>query len=79
MRRLPDVIGKIMEVIPESERELLLTLKSRRESASYAAPEMMSVWWNRTYNVLVHYVFREEVWQDLSWQEEVRKIWINEK
>jgi hypothetical protein len=79
MRYLPDVIRRIEMVIPPTQMELLHALRDRKKSASYAAPEMQTMWWNLTYETLCEYVFNEDKWKGNYWQEELRKIWTGEK
>lgn len=79
MRYLHNVIDQMLAVIPDNYDNLICALKSLRSSAAFAAPEMQPFWWNETYKVLVNYVFGKDVWNDLDWQEKLRKIWTNEK
>lgn len=79
MRFLPNVLNDILVAIPETENDLISNLKSVQQSSSYAAPEMQPMWWNKAYEILIAFVFAKDIWKDLDWQEEVRKIWTNEK
>ena len=45
MRNLYVVIGQILEVAPDLGDK---GLRSIQDSVSYAAPEMMPMWWNET-------------------------------
>jgi hypothetical protein len=47
-RQLPDVIDKILEVIPKEKADLIGSLERIRESALFAPPEGMNVWWQET-------------------------------
>ena len=44
MRDLTVIIDKILNVIPETEDELIAELKDNQSSVSFAAPELMSMW-----------------------------------
>lgn len=54
-RYLPDVITSILAVIPESEFLLIQQLSGVRNSALYAAPEVMRSWWSRCAAILSEY------------------------
>lgn len=45
MRKLEDVIDKMLELIPVSEDRLRRKLESNRRSILYCSPEGMSLWW----------------------------------
>lgn len=78
MRRLYDVILKMIDVVPPTQIELVHELRSRLSSVRYAAPEVQSMWWDLTYETLCEYVFNEEKWKGNYWQEALRKIWVGE-
>ena len=46
MRNLPDVIRKIINVIPATETSAIAVLKDTQSSAMYAPPELESFWWD---------------------------------
>lgn len=89
-RDLCDVIDAMLEVIPvhQGQDSLIAALKSRKQSASYAAPEMQPMWWTLTYETLSQYVFEDvddyNDWvqylknSNQYWKEDLRKIWVGE-
>ncbi len=52
MRKLPDIIDSIVEVAPELEEHFV----SVKESARFAAPELMYIHWNRAAEILTEHV-----------------------
>lgn len=52
MRSLTIVIDRMLEVIPNDEIDLARGLLDLKSSAEYAAPEIMSFWWNETAEYL---------------------------
>ncbi|MBU5333578.1 hypothetical protein KQI61_15370 [Anaerocolumna aminovalerica] len=76
MRDLTVIIDKILNVIPETEDELIAELKDNQSSVSFAAPELMSMWWNEVHTTLCEYIFNENELD--SWKETVRQIFVGE-
>ena len=52
MRNLPDVIDKMLEVIPLENNSLIGGLESIQSSALFAAPEIQSFWWQECASFL---------------------------
>ncbi len=63
-RNLPDVIDAMLVVIPETERHLLHSLKSAKQSSYYAPPENQHIWWKETQGILAQMVGEPK----LDWQ-----------
>lgn len=67
MRYLPDVIDRVIALIPDNT-DGIYELNKIKESAKYAAPELQSMWWGAAQDVLVEYVPATEeilkVWND---------------
>lgn len=78
MRDLYSLINRMLEVIPETEDDLRDELKDERNSVSYAAPEMMPMWFGEVQETLDTYVFTDLEHID-GWKESVRQIWVGEK
>ena len=76
MRDLTTVINRILEVIPETEVELIAELNDNKSSISFSAPELISMWWNEVHGTLCEYVFKEETID--GWKETVRQIFVGE-
>mgnify|MGYP000876637964 CR=1 FL=1 len=53
MRDLVKVIDQLIKVIPSKEVQLIGMLKDAKGSIRYAAPEMMTMWWNEVYGIIV--------------------------
>jgi len=56
MRSLYEVIDQIIKEIPKKEEGFIISLKSRRESALYTAPEVMSLRWGEVSTILGIYL-----------------------
>jgi len=52
MRNLVTVINEMLAEIPEEEETIRAQLEDNRESATYAAPENIGVWWNEVYRTI---------------------------
>lgn len=70
MRNLVEVIDNIIEEIPFTEGQLIDRLQDHKSSVSFAAPELITFWWNEVADTL---------WQEigeptLDWQVKVAKI-----
>lgn len=51
-RHLPDVLTRILEVVPATETALRAELAKILESSLYSAPELMAGLWHRTADTL---------------------------
>mgnify|MGYP003512971563 CR=1 FL=1 len=67
---LPDVIEKMIAVIPMGNDSLLAKLESTKQSALFAAPEMQSYWWKRCQRILESLVLPI----DADWKNKVADI-----
>lgn len=76
MRRLEDVIDKMVTQIPLSETDLLEQLESVRESVLYASPETVTMWWMQTAQILTNRFGENNVPED-SWEKAVERIWMD--
>lgn len=78
MRYLPEVIDKILTVIPATEVSMIRAFESVKSSAAFSAPENIGMWWRRGAGVMSEFISQDEsYWSD--WQREVVKIWMNEE
>lgn len=74
MRDMTIVIDKMLEVIPDHERDLIQSLKEKRMSFLYCAPE----------DVGLHAAYTAEILQDIfpspdalsEWQQKALGIWM---
>ena len=74
MRKITEVIDRIVSVVPGGNDLLLERLAALRVSASLAAPEMQSEWWDILYETLVAEIGEA----DKAWKEHVREIFSGE-
>ena len=51
-RNLDEVIVEMLTEIPESEQDLIIELRDNLSSVVYAAPELISMWWQEVYSTL---------------------------
>jgi hypothetical protein len=73
MRDLPQLIDKLLEIIPETEAVLRAELRCTHASASFSSPEMMSTWWNEAGMTLLQHLGTPP-WEE-EWKDMVSKIW----
>ena len=72
-RYLPDVIGKIIEEIPEEQDIIVYALKKIKTSALFGPPELQAIWWKKTYDLLqpiLHTPIN-------GWEKKVRDIFLD--
>lgn len=70
MRNLYDIIKNILDCIPKGKcKSLCAALKEIQDSIITSAPEMMSLHWNRTYEILTD----ENMYVDVN-EETIKKI-----
>jgi hypothetical protein len=64
-RNLENVIEDTIKEIPESECNLICSLKSKQESVSLSAPELMYIWWQEVHDCLMYDIGEKptEEWQ----------------
>lgn len=79
MRDLCEVIERIIDVIPDSERYVIQRLKRIQYDCRYTAPELIPLKWQSVYGILCDYVFDPHTLGKDTWQEKVRKIFVGEK
>lgn len=75
-RILSDVIDKIVKEIPQDQTNLILGLQGIRQSALYAAPEIMPVWWQKVCTLLNQSLPWPPVF---DWQRKIAAIIRNEE
>lgn len=80
MRNLKDVIFDIQKVIPEEQEELIHELYKARREVYYVAPELQYLLWNKIFEILDKYVFKDMLlnYDNTTWKENVRKVWVGE-
>lgn len=71
MRNLIKVIDEMLEVIPDTETDLIAQLRSVQKSARYAAPEMAGYWWRIGEDALMRTVPNPTD----GWQKRMAAIW----
>lgn len=71
-RDIADVISQMLELIPQNETDLRTRLTAVRESAAFAAPEMMGIWWERGAEVLEEALPKRAE----AWAKRVLDIWM---
>ena len=69
MRDLTNVINKIIEIVPKSEEDIVLTLEDIKGSISFSAPELMYMWWEETHDALIDCISENptEDWEYQAW------------
>lgn len=78
MRNLLEVIDQMLEVIPETEEDLIISLKSNRRSAEFTSPETMSLRWDVTCETLKNELPVVDSIDDFNeWQKKVYNIWMD--
>lgn len=75
-RYLPDVIDKMIAEIPKEETEIITYLERCLDSARYAAPEVMSVWWDEVADILDDNLPSPAKCNE--WQTKITSIFTNE-
>lgn len=70
-RNLADVITQMLDVIPPNETKLRETLGAVRDSARFAAPEIMPTWWQEGANALTDTLLGRTD----AWVQRVADIW----
>jgi hypothetical protein len=73
-RNLCAVIEQLLAVIPEDQDALRTKLSATRDSAVFAAPEVQSMWWNRSAELLREFV-EPHVQLKTDWALKVVEIW----
>jgi len=77
MRYLPNVIDRMLAVVPGSEVVLITSLSEIKESVLYASPEMQLLWWQNCAQVLFEDLGEHP--SDDGWQGKVVDIWMDRK
>lgn len=75
MRHLPNVIDKMIKIIPDS-KSVIGALKSIKKSSMYGAPEMQVDFWNQTAHALNNYL---GVTMDTDWKQKVGDIFADKE
>ena len=75
MRHLPNVIEKMLSWIPWENTVLIASLEDIMDSANYAPPEGMNLWWRQVAHVLCE-EFGSQPPTD-GWQGKVIDIWMD--
>ena len=78
MRKLADVIDRLLEEIPESQVRLIRCLANIQDSATYTPPEQMSFRWRQCQEVLFEELGYDKVEED-GWLKNVQEIWMGIK
>jgi len=55
-RNLVNIIQQMIDEIPITEQDFINSLKDNQNSVSYAAPELMSMWWNEVVDTLWDFI-----------------------
>ena len=55
-RNLVNIIQQMIDEIPITEQDFINSLKDNQNSVSYAAPELMSMWWNEVHETLWYFI-----------------------
>ena len=76
MRNLITVIEQMQDLIPTYELEFHSSLESRKQSAMYAAPETMQLWWGQVARTMAEHMGKEL--PTSGWELAVYKIWMDE-
>lgn len=74
-RELVDVLDKVLAVVPADQQALAGALKSVRQSACFAAPEVMRTWWGRAQKVLRDWMEENPDLADAEWVVRSKRIW----
>lgn len=75
MRYLPEVIDKMLSLIPHEEERLINEMTSIKNSALTASPEMMPHWWQAIADALYNQFGTPP---EKGWGYKIMKIWMSE-
>lgn len=76
MRNLPDVINNIIEVIPDSEDQLITELNELKESTMFTAPEAIGRKWEILMLVINYHL---QYPPEKDWERKVGNIFANKE
>ena len=75
MRYLPDVIEKMLSEVPPDKTVLIASLEDIKDSAEYAPPEGLGLWWRQCAECLMEELGSEPPIG--GWQGKVVDIWTD--
>lgn len=76
-RNLGEVLGRLLDVIPERERDFRAGLDSVVESMRYCPPEAMVTMWRKA-NVVFNYHVPPQPAKLSDWQRRAVSVWMGE-